>query len=757
MVPPPPEWLPAIEAASMLYSGQADLGALIESEHRKLPLYPNFGNGYFGGFFGCFAADVGGEGPTAVPGVIHVAGVFTGKSTTSHRAESPGVFSVYPVSAGGTPVAFGGSSLDLAAGVFINRTLLPGCGARVVLEQRWYAHRSLRNLLVYEVELLPPTSGVESHSREGSCSVTFSGCNGKPTDTVTTIVSNSSAGVVQSKSQTVASETVGNSRVTIGRVYKQPPATLLMNVTRVPHAHVYLAVLTTSLAEEGAAVAADPVAAAAALYGKYSEETGASLKQGHTEAWAALHSSRIELSGAAGDATATAVAAAVNSSMFYLLSATREDWPFSTSPGGLANNAYLGHTFWDLATWQYPALAPLYPDLGASLLTYREQRLEAAKTFAKQTGYAGARFPWESAVTGANVCGWQTGALYEQHITGDVAMAYRQQYYLTRNDTWLNAHAWPVIKGAAEFWASRFVLDATSRNYTIKDVTGPDESSGKVDDEAYTNAIAAATIAFALEVAAKVTSTPSLPANWSTIVSRVYLPVVSGIYEGGPIHMQDKQYKKGKIITQSAVGLLQYPLEVAMPTQLKVNDLLYWQSHTADNGFYTGDSSYSIAWLALGNRSGSDAQFGRAFLYMNGLPSADNATRVIAPQFNPFNVWKEQARDGNHLNFLTGAGGFLQNVLQGYGGLRARADRLDWQPRLPPHVLTARFVRLSYAGAMYSLSYNATQATLELHGSGARPVSLSVCTPVGSTVCTPLDAGGPAATLATEKGFSLRP
>ena len=90
--------------------------------------------------------------------------------------------------------------------------------------------------------------------------------------------------------------------------------------------------------------------------------------------------------------------------------------------------------------------------------------------------------------------------------------------------------------------------------------------------------------------------------------------MVSGIYDGGPIHLQDKQYTKGKIITQSAVGLLQYPLEVDMAPQLKVNDLLYWESHTKDNGFYTGDSSYSIAWLALGNRTGSDVQFRRAFL-----------------------------------------------------------------------------------------------------------------------------------------------
>ena len=92
-----------------------------------------------------------------------------------------------------------------------------------------------------------------------------------------------------------------------------------------------------------------------------------------------------------------------------------------------------------------------------------------------------------------------------------------------------------------------------------------------------------------------------IPANWSAIASSPYLPTVTGIYDGGPIHMQDKQYTKGKIITQSAVGLLQYPLEIAMPTQLKVNDLLYWQSHTADNGFYTGDSSFcTLGGCALG-------------------------------------------------------------------------------------------------------------------------------------------------------------
>ena len=337
-VPPPQDWLPAIQAASMLYSGQADLGAWVESEHRKLPLYPNLGNGYLGGMLGCFAEDDGGEGPTAVPGVIHVAGVFTGKGTSSHRAETPGVFSLYPVSAAGSPVAFAGSSLDLATGVFTNRTKLPGCGAEVVLEQRWYAHRALRNALVYEVALLP--SRADGLEPAASCSVTFSGCNGHPTDTVTTIVANTSDGVIHALSKTTAAETPSTSLVTVGRVYKQPPPTMALKPAAT---EVFLAVLTTSLAEEGGEVASDPLVAAARLYLRHRANGTAtnSLKQSHEAAWSELYASRIELGGAADDPTATAVAAAVNSSMYYLLSAAREDWPFSTSPGGLANNAYL--------------------------------------------------------------------------------------------------------------------------------------------------------------------------------------------------------------------------------------------------------------------------------------------------------------------------------------------------------------------------------------------------------------------------------
>lgn len=44
----------------------------------------------------------------------------------------------------------------------------------------------------------------------------------------------------------------------------------------------------------------------------------------------------------------------------------------------------------------------------------------------------GAKFPWESAATGQEVCPEDIYGAQEIHITGDVLMAFEQYYYTTQ-------------------------------------------------------------------------------------------------------------------------------------------------------------------------------------------------------------------------------------------------------------------------------------------------------------------------------------
>ena len=194
------------------------------------------------------------------------------------------------------------------------------------------------------------------------------------------------------------------------------------------------------------------------------------------------------------------------------------DW--SISPAGLSSNGYDGHIFWDAETWMYPSLLAQHPDLAAGMDAYRFNRLPEAQQHATATGFAGARFPWESALDGTEQIpppvSVNSEGLFEQHITADIALAQWQYYLVTGDKMWLATQGWPVISGAAAFWASH-AKRAADGSYHIDDVTDPDEENPDVNDAAFTNAGAKTTLQDAV-AAAEALGQPA-PASWSQIAA----------------------------------------------------------------------------------------------------------------------------------------------------------------------------------------------------------------------------------------------
>ena len=108
-----------------------------------------------------------------------------------------------------------------------------------------------------------------------------------------------------------------------------------------------------------------------------------------------------------------------------------------------------------------------WPAIAQSMTQYRVDRLHPAQQRAKARGLKGAMWPWESALTGYDVCGpGQTEGTNEIHISADIPLSFRLHFLATRNETWLRSQAWPVVKASADFFASRAVLDPTTGNYT---------------------------------------------------------------------------------------------------------------------------------------------------------------------------------------------------------------------------------------------------------------------------------------------------
>ena len=194
-----------------------------------------------------------------------------------------------------------------------------------------------------------------------------------------------------------------------------------------------------------------------------------------------------------------------------LIAAPRHDDTVSIGAKTLSGYGYRGHVFWDTEIFLLPFLIFTQPQIARNLLMYRYHTLNGARKKARENGFEGAMFAWESAATGDEVTPkWVTGpggdliriwcGDIEQHITADIVYAIRQYWLATGDDPFLSDFGAEIIFEAAKFYASRLEWDPADGNYHIRNVIGPDEYHEHVDDNAMTNLMAQWVLTYAQEV-----------------------------------------------------------------------------------------------------------------------------------------------------------------------------------------------------------------------------------------------------------------
>src|SRR3990172_6606666 len=126
------------------------------------------------------------------------------------------------------------------------------------------------------------------------------------------------------------------------------------------------------------------------------------------------------------------------------------------------------------------------------MVQFRYRTLDAAQHKAKELGFRGAMYPWEADEVGNETTpqfAYQN-ALYEIHVTGDVALAQWQYYLATGDKTWLKEFGYPVIQQTADFWVSRATWNPEKKRYEIQKVVSVDEGLVGIHNDAYTNTVA---------------------------------------------------------------------------------------------------------------------------------------------------------------------------------------------------------------------------------------------------------------------------
>lgn len=420
---------------------------------------------------------------------------------------------------------------------------------------------------------------------------------------------------------------------------------------------------------------------------------------------------------------------------------------------GLSGEGYKGHTFWDTEMFILPYFIYSAPEIAKSLAEYRFLSLPGAHKKAGGNGYEGAQFPWESAwiddgevtpvwgaadiVTGLPTKIWS--GFIEQHITADVAYGAWEYYMVTGDEDFMERCGYELILDTAKFWASR-LEEGEDGKLHINDVVGPDEYKEHVDDNAFTNHMAAWNIRKALEYCGLLRSEKpalykaldeklglaALEPVWEDKLSRLYLPQpredlvipqdrtyltlkdidltkykkqenVGSIYRD----YNQEQITHIQVSKQADILIMFLLLENQFSAEVKAANWNYYEPRTLHDSSLSL-STHCILALDMGNREMAYELFQKA------------AAIDVGPNMKTSDA-------GIHAASLAGV---WQSVVFGFGGVRMLDGRLRMNPSLPESWRGLDFF-IHWQGQKLHVSLSHERAEL-VNLTGTREVELSI-------------------------------
>ncbi len=431
----------------------------------------------------------------------------------------------------------------------------------------------------------------------------------------------------------------------------------------------------------------------------------------HVDAWASrFHESSVLITG---DRDAQKW---INFATYHLISAGNpRNERVSIGARALTGMVYKGHIFWDSEIYILPFFIFTHPPTAHDMLMYRYHTLPGARQRARENGYQGALYAWESTITGEDmtppaalaptgeVIPINSGKL-EHHINAAIAYGVWSYWNSTRDEDFFIHAAVEILVETARFWRSRVVLDGGL--FHIYDVMGPDEFHERVDDNFYTNFMAAWNLRRAVEavkhlreyypgdffkLAEKISLSWDELEEWERVADHMYLDMESedGIIEqfAGFFDLQEidvrwyeprtapvdvilgrENVAQIQLVKQADVVLALYLVEEAFPRDIVEKNFLFYDVRTSHSSSLS-PSIYGLVAARLGLMSAAMRYFRRA----GQIDLADNMGN---------------AAGGVHAAAL---GGLWQQIVMGFAGIRTDDQGIWLYPLLPSKWRRLRF------------------------------------------------------------------
>ncbi len=461
----------------------------------------------------------------------------------------------------------------------------------------------------------------------------------------------------------------------------------------------------------------DPTRIAATQLGAASAATFEQLQREHESEWLERWSAAaIDLPDRPD------IEARLRFAQFHLLSLSGIGAESAIGARAATGHAYNGHVFWDTDVFVVPALSAMDPRRARAALEYRHRRLGAAKDRAGREGRSGARFPWESADTGAEVAPTEGIDLHgqtieiktgtqEEHIVADVAWSVMHHLWWTDDDVFARGPASEILLETARYWHSRVDIDSDGSAH-IRRIIGPDEYHESVDDNMFTNVMARWNLRRAADHCESHGSVDADEANaWRSTADRL----VDGYDSQTGVHEQFDGFFDLDPIMVAGIGTPPLPADALLGHErvnqsqiIKQPDVLMAHHLVPDEmpaGSFEADLDVYLPRTAHG--SSLSPAITAALLARAGRLDEAEHWFDIALRLDLDDISRTTA-GGLHVATL---GGVWQAFVFGFMGVRPDARALHLDPRVPQAWGTVS-LRCSYRSVPVRLSASSDHVTL---------------------------------------------
>jgi alpha,alpha-trehalose phosphorylase len=406
---------------------------------------------------------------------------------------------------------------------------------------------------------------------------------------------------------------------------------------------------------------------------------------------------------------------AVRFALFHVLQAGARAEQRAIPAKGLTGRGYDGHSFWDMEMYVLRALTYVAPEAARDAIRWRHATMDLAEARARQLYLEGVAFPWRT-IRGHECSGYWPAGTAAFHVNAAVADAVGRYLGATDDEAFEQGVGLELLVGTARLWRSLGHYDAQGC-FRIDGVTGPDEYTALVDNNVYTNLMAARNLRTAADVAVRHPERAAVlgvdqeeAAAWRNAADAVVVPFdgeldVTAQSDGFtryrpwdfertppddyPLLLNFPYYLlySSQVVKQADLVFALYACGDHFDSEQKARDFEYYERITVR------DSSLSASIQAI-----VAAEVGHLDLAYDYL----GETAFIDLRDLAFNT-----RDGVHLASL--AGSWLAAVA-GFGGMRDYGETLAFAPRLPK-----RLTRLAFG-----LVYRGRRLRVDIRPEGAR-------------------------------------